>query len=177
VAAAKDAGITPERAAENMLSAAAHETSKGADVDHDYSGTVLKADEENRFVLMVAYSANKMPHRGADRKIDVASPDVLEKACWRFMDNGHQVGMWHERSGGGRVVENSLYRNPIPWVQKCPDGSEQVIKEGDWIVGMILDEDAWGMFKAGLIGGASPQGTAGRKDASPETLARMRSDA
>ncbi|MDE2096465.1 MAG: hypothetical protein KGL39_04405 [Patescibacteria group bacterium] len=142
-----------------------------------YSGTVLKASKKERFLLMVAYSANKMPLRGADGYIDVAPPEVLEKACWRFADNGAKVGLWHKdgNENCARVVENYIYRNPIPWVMKCPDGSEQVIKEGDWVVGMKLDPPTWEMYEKGLIGGASPQGRCVRGPASEETLERFRS--
>ena len=142
------------------------------------AGTVLKADDEKRFLLLVAYSANKMPARGADGYIDVASPEVLEKACWRFMDNGARVGLYHEpgHDGAARVVENYVYRNEVPWVMKAPDGSTQTVMYGDWVVGVICSKDTWNnYYKAGMIGGASPQGRAGRRLASEETLARMRS--
>ena len=142
-------------------------------------GTVLKADDENRFLLLVSYSANTMPARGADGYIDVANPAVLEKACWRFMDNGAKAGLWHQEghADSARVVENYIYRNPIPWVIKAPNGRQQVVKAGDWLTGLILEPDTWRLYKAGRIGGASPQGRAGRRAAAPETLARMRSDA
>ncbi len=138
---------------------------------------LLKAEEESRFLLLVAYSPNKMPLRGADGFVDVARPEVLEKACWRFMDNGAQAGMWHKpgHENAARVVENYVYRNDVPWVIKCPDGTEQVVQKGDWIVGLILSPKSWKMFKAGLIGGGSLQGGAKRGIASEETLAYLRS--
>ncbi|MCU1490710.1 MAG: hypothetical protein JWM85_2115 [Acidimicrobiaceae bacterium] len=138
-----------------------------------FGATVLKADDESRFLLLVAYSANKMPARGADQRTDVASPEVLEKACWNFMDNGAQLGTFHKTAGGGRVVENFVHRGP-KWKITGPDGTTQVVRKGDWIVGMILDEPTWQLYKAGRIRGASPQGTARRKPASAETLARIR---
>ncbi|MDE2104335.1 MAG: hypothetical protein KGL39_44265 [Patescibacteria group bacterium] len=139
-------------------------------------GAVLKADEENRFVLLMAYSPNHIPQRGQDQFIDVARPMVLEKACWRFMDNGAKAGLWHEpgHENEARVVENYIYRNPEPWVIKGNNGQEQVIKQGDWIVGFILSPTAWGLYKQGLIGGASPQGSAGRRRADPGFVAQLR---
>lgn len=143
----------------------------------DYTGAVKMAKAEDRFLLLVAYSASKMPLRGADGYIDLANPEVLEKACWRFMDNGHKVGLWHEpgHEKSARVVENYIYRNPLPW--EVLDGSGrptgQVIKQGDWCTGFILGKDTWKLYKAGLIGGASPQGGAGRRLATPESLARV----
>src|SRR5665213_4359994 len=97
------------------------------------TGSVVKANDENRFLLLVAYSPNEMPHRGADGFIDVVSHDVLEKACWKFMDNGAKVGLWHEKGTEhcGRVVENYVYRGP-DW-----SFNNQVVKAGTWLVGVI----------------------------------------
>lgn len=150
-----------------------------SDEDVAVSGTVLKADDENRFLLLVAYSANKMPARGADGYIDVVRPETLEKAAWRFMDNGAKVGLWHEKGhdGAARVVENYIYRNEMPWVLTSPDGSQQVIKAGDWMVGVICTPDTWSLYKSARIGGASPQGGCRRRAAPPDLLERFRSDA
>lgn len=139
-------------------------------------GTVLKARDEDRFLLMVAYSPNRMPLRGADGKTDLASPRVLEKACWHFMAKGAKTGMWHESGHESEAVcvENYVYRNPVSWAVKNGE-HETVIKEGDWIVGFVLSEPAWEMYKAGEIGGVSMQGAASRKKPSAETLARSRS--
>lgn len=168
-AAAVDAHIDPDKAAANLVAGVKH-------MDKTLTGTVVKADDENRFLLLVAYSPNRMPHRGADRHIDVVSAPALEKACWRFMDNGHQAGLWHEagHKHSARVVENYVYRGP-DWVLKSPAGTEEVIKAGDWLVGFILDPPTWGMYKSGLIAGASPQGDCHRIPARPETLAQLRS--
>lgn len=140
--------------------------------------TVLKADEENRFLLLVAYSANKMPVRGQDGYVDVASPDTLEKACWRFMDNGAKVGLFHEagHESPGRVVENYIFRSETPWVIESPDGRSQIVEKGDWVVGIICSRETWALYKSGQIGGASPQGSCGRQPARSEVLARMRID-
>jgi hypothetical protein len=143
----------------------------------DFPSTVVKADPEHKYVLMVAYSANKMPKRGADQRTDIASPDVLEQACWKFADNGFKVGLNHMDGtvGAARVVENFVHRGPkMRFVG--PDGTQQTIRKGDWCVGMILSPKAWEMYKAGLIKGASPQGSAGRKAATSKTLARMRQE-
>lgn len=136
---------------------------------------VLKAHEESRFLLVVAYSASKMPARGADGKVDLASPEVLEKAAWKFADNGLRVGLFHKPGGEGsaRVVENFIHRGK-PMRFTAPDGTEQVVRKGDWCVGMILSPEAWDLFKAGAIKGASPQGTARRKPATAKTLARIK---
>ncbi len=176
--AAEAADISVQEASTNIARTLARQASAQKSSGQIATGTVLKADEENRFLLLVAYSANKMPARGADGFIDLASPDVLEKACWRFMDNGAKVGLWHEpgHDDAARTVENYIYRNEVPWVMKAPNGEEQMIQYGDWVVGVICSAPTWQLYKRKLIGGASPQGRAGRRSASPELLARMRSD-
>jgi hypothetical protein len=173
--AADEAGIDPETAAINLLSATEHEVDKGA----QWSGRVVKADAVNRVAVMVAYSCNKMPHRGADGFKDVVSPETLEKACWRFMENGAAVNLHHEGGyqGDAHIVENSIYRNPVPWVIKATDGTKQVVRKGDWVVAVRFGPEEWDMFEKGLIGGASPEGDCRRVPARPETLARLRSDA
>jgi hypothetical protein len=135
------------------------------------------AQEEDRFVLMVGYSPNKMPLRGADGFIDLASPNVVEKACWKFMLNGAGGGLLHKAGGENdvKIVENYIYRNPVPWVLKANDGSEQVICQGDWVIGAILSPQTWEDFKKAKYRGGSIQGGARRKPASAETLARVRS--
>jgi hypothetical protein len=134
----------------------------------DFSGTVLKANDEDHFLLMVAYSPHRMPLRGADKRIDLASPRVLEKACWRFMVNGARGGLWHEpgHEDAVKCVENYVYRGPN-WTLD----SGYVVKAGDWLVGFILDGPTWQLYKSGQIGGVSMQGGAGRKAVSAETLA------
>lgn len=147
-----------------------------SDLDHFLAkceaaeGHVVKANDEDRFLLMVAYSPHRMPLRGKDGRTDVVSPSVLEKACWQYRANGLGTGMWHEAGHGDEAmcVENSIYRGPDWDVHK--DGS-LVVKAGDWLVGFVLSPHAWSLYKAGKIGGVSLDGRAGRKKPSPETLA------
>lgn len=143
----------------------------------DFDVAVKAFNEEQRFLLMVGYSPNRMPLRGADGFVDVASPEVIEKACWRFMLNGAGSGLMHKAGGENafRVVENYIYRNPVPWVLKAADGSEQTIRDGDWVLGVICSKEVWEDVKAGKYGGGSLQGGAARIHARPETLARQRS--
>lgn len=169
VAAAKDAGVSPRQVTENLMDA----------VDHmPLSGQVVKAINEQRFLLMVGYSPNRLPLRGADGYQDIASPAVVEKACWRFMANGAGAGLLHKEGGEDafKVVENYIYRNPVPWVLKADDGSEVTIREGDWVIGAICSKETWADYKAGKYGSGSVQGGAVRGPVSAETLARQRSN-
>ena len=144
----------------------------------EFSGTVLKSVDEDRFVLMGIYSPNRVPGRGADTFIDLVSPRVLEKACWRFMDNGARVIWGHKtEKAQGRCVENYIYRNPIPWEVDLGDGRWEKVEKDDWVAGFLLEPEPWAAYKSGLIGGASLEGPAARAPASEEVLARVRGSA
>ncbi len=136
--------------------------------------TVLKADPADRFLLTVAYSAHKMPARGADGRVDIAGARALEKAAWSFARHGFRVGIDHKPGGEGaaQVVESWIHRGP-PWEITCPDGTTETVKAGDWLVGMILSPQTWREYKAGRFGGVSMQGRATRRRPSREMLARM----
>lgn len=136
---------------------------------------IVKAQEESRFLLCVVYSPSRMPARGADHRTDLVSPEVLEKAAWRFMLNGARVGIDHRPGGekAAKVVESYVHRGS-DWIVTGPDGTTQTIRPGDWCVGMILSKSAWADYKAGRFGGVSMQGRATRRPVTRETLAGIK---
>lgn len=117
--------------------------------------------EEQRYVLGVAYQAGPDPRiqRGADGGRDYFTPEELEKAAWSFLKNGPAVGLFHANGteGHATVVESYVWRGP-DWDL----GDGVVVKAGDWLVGAILDEVAWDLYKSGRVTGWSPQGSARR---------------
>jgi Putative phage serine protease XkdF len=131
------------------------------------SSAVLKSADEQRFVLGVAYQAGIDPRiaKGVDGGRDFFTEAELEKACWSFMLSGQQHGMFHVdgTEGAARPVENYIYRNPEPWVVS----DDLVVRKGDWVLGSILDEPAWDLYKAGRVNGWSPQGIARRRRVRP----------
>jgi hypothetical protein len=140
-------------------------------------GAVLKSIEEKRFLLLVGYSPNRLPKRGADGFQDLASPELVSKACWRFMLNGAKAGLGHRPGGEDafKVVENYVYRGN-DWVLKAPDGSTQTIRAGDWLVGIVCTPETWSAYKAGKFRSASLQGACRRGPVTPDLLARQRSN-
>ena len=143
----------------------------------DLSGVVIKSNDEQRYVLMVAYPSLKKDTAVAqDGFIDFGTAPVIEKACFNFMRKGCKLGMFHEagHENCGEVVENYIYRGPT-WITKSDDGTQQTIEPGDWLVGMILEPPVWQMYQQGLIGGASPQGKAKRRVPDSALLAQLRS--
>jgi putative serine protease XkdF len=140
------------------------------------SGAIIKSNDEQRYVLMVSYPVLKADVSVAqDGHRDFGQAPVIEQACFNFMRKGCKLGMWHKEGyNPGEVVENYIYRGP-DWIVKGEDGSTQEIIAGDWLTGMILTPEVWQLYKAGVIGGASPQGRAKRRVPSPDTLAQLRS--
>ena len=125
-------------------------------------GILVAKDAEQRFVLGIAYQAGPDPRiaRGADGGRDYFTKAELEKAAWSFLRNGPRGGLFHidGTEGACEFVESSIHRGPdVDW------GDGIVVKDGDWIVGAILDEPAWAMYKAGKLNGFSPQGAARRR--------------
>jgi hypothetical protein len=140
------------------------------------AGVVVKADAERRFTLTVAYPVDRPDVTVAqDGYRDFASKQAVEDAAWSFMQSP-AIGLWHEdgTDGAGTVCESYIYRGP-DWTVKASDGSEQVIKDGYWMLGVLWSEDTWPLVKNGDIGGVSMQGKARRRMPTAEALAGLRS--
>jgi Putative phage serine protease XkdF len=137
---------------------------------------LAKAVPERRYGLYVAYPANRADvSMAADGYRDFAGEAAVEDAAWTYMLKSPNVGLWHAQGtdGAGRIVESYVYRGP-DWQLTAADGSAQVIKAGDWLVGIVWEPDAWEAVKSGRINGVSMQGTATRRMPSPEALAALR---
>ena len=127
---------------------------------------MLKATEEQRYVLGVAYQPGRDPRiaKGVDGGRDYFTEAELEKAAWSLLAGGDPVvGLFHAdgTEGAATIVESYVLRQD--WSTKSSDGEDLVIKAGSWLVGAILDEHSWAMYKAGRITGFSPQGTGTRR--------------
>ena len=119
------------------------------------------SDEPARYVLGFGYQAGPDPRiaRGADGGRDYFAAEDLERAAWEYLKKGRQIGLFHAdgTQGAAELVESYVYRGP-DWDL----GDGVVVRKGDWLIGAILSERSWEMFKAGKITGFSPQGTARR---------------
>ncbi len=141
------------------------------------AGAVVKAEDERRYTLTVAYPANKPDASvAADGYRDFASAQAVEDACWAYTTKSRSVGLWHadDTGGAGEVVESYIYRGP-DWTVTAEDGTEQVIKAGDWLLGIRWSEQTWPLVKQGLIKGVSMQGSATRRVPSAEAVEQLRS--
>ena len=156
--------------------APASEAVKAEDVD-TAAVHVLKAAEERRYTLGLAYPAMVAPGRGADGYNDFISPEALERAAWEWMAKRREIGLFHQDGleGHATVVESYIYRGPDWEVVSPVDGTNVVIKAGDWMLGTVWDEHGWELVKAGLVRGWSPEGGARRRVPTEDRLAQLRS--
>ena len=124
------------------------------------------ADEPQRYVLGIAYQAGPDPRitKGADGGRDYFTAEELEKAAWKYLRDGRQIGIGHidGTTGAADVVESYIWRGP-DWDL----GDGLVAKSGDWLIGCILSERSWQAHKDGHLNGFSPQGTARRRRVRP----------
>lgn len=147
---------------------------------------LLKADDERRYTLNVIYPADKADiGKALDGHRDFASKAVVEDAAWSYMQKYRQVGTAHnpghaaslgvtfKADGSADLVESYIYRGP-DWAIKATDGSEVVIKAGDWLGGFIWSPDDWAAIKEGKLGQVSVEGGVTRRRPSPDAVANLR---
>ncbi len=143
---------------------------------YDAACRVVKAKNERRYTLGVAYPAMKADvGRAADGHRDFVSPEVLETTAWEWMQKHRDINLFHKdrTSGHGTVVESYIYRGPDWTIASPVDGKPYVVKAGTWMLGSVWDEYGWSLVKAGLVNGWSPEGGARRSTPTPERLAQV----
>jgi hypothetical protein len=148
---------------------------KGSD-DEYAAMNVIKAADERRYTLGVAYPAMRVDVAvAADGHRDYTNAATLETAAWSWMSKSRTVGLYHRKDSSpeATVVESYIWRAD-PWVTKAVDGSEQTVHPGDWLLGVVWNEETWPLVKKGLVNGFSPQGSAKRGIPTAESLALLR---
>lgn len=136
------------------------------------TGVLAKATDELQYTLVCVYPADKADVGVAqDGHRDFASKGAVREAAWNFLRKGAKVGLHHAdgTEGAGVTVESFLWPGD-DWVTK----SGYVVKEGDWMAGIVWDDPAWELVKAGKIGGVSMQGSAKRRTPTAEAIAALR---
>lgn len=148
----------------------------GADVEQlDEPVEIIKDRTEQQYVLGVAWEPGKQDRItvGRDGGRDFMNEVEVEKAAWRLLASGldgDEVALFHTdgTEGHARVVESYVYRGP-DWSLTNTAGQDVVIKSGTWLVGALLDDPAWHLYKTGRIGGLSTWGTATRRRIIPRS--------
>ena len=148
------------------------------------STRLVKAIAEERFTLNLIYPADKADvAKAIDGHRDFASKAVVRKAAHDFIRNHGRVGTFHTaytgqgiEEGAADMVQNFIWPDEVPdWAIKCVDGSEVIIKSGDWLGGFIWTPDWWELVKAGQLNGISPEGKVKRRKPSQAAVAALRS--
>lgn len=137
------------------------------------AGVLVKASDERRYTLTVAYPADRADVAvAADGHRDFASKAAIEEAAWNYLRKGGKIGLDHAdgTEDAGERVESYIWPGD-DWVS--PSG--YVVKNGDWMLGIVWTPEAWELVKAGKIGGVSMQGSAQRRKATAEAIAALRS--
>jgi Putative phage serine protease XkdF len=136
------------------------------------AGVLVKASDERRYTLTVAYPADRADVAvAADGHRDFASKAAVEDAAHNYLLKGGKVGLHHAdgTEGAGQVVESYIWPAG-DWATSAG----YVVKAGDWLVGIVWDEPSWELVKAGKIGGVSMQGSARRRTPTAEAIAALR---
>lgn len=139
------------------------------------AGRLVKSEPARRYTLAVAYPADRADVGVArDGHRDFVSKEVLQDAAWAYMRNFRKVGAWHSEDSGdaGEPVESFLWPDGAPDWQ--PEGSDYVVKSGDWLLGVVWSPEAWADIEQGRMRGMSPQGTAQRTRVSRARTAALR---
>lgn len=123
------------------------------EIENRVDARILKRSDEQRYTLGVVYYALRKDAHG-----DQMTPEQLEKSAWGYTIKSRRVGMMHANGtdGSGEVVESYIYRGP-DWTV-----GEQVVKAGDWLMGVVWSKTTWSAIKAGKLTGYSLQGMASR---------------
>lgn len=139
---------------------------------------VIKTSAPQRYSLGLAYPAMKADVAVAqDGHRDFVSETALEKTAWEWMAKHREIGLFHQGGTEGHctVVESYIYRGPDWTITSPVDGSEVVIKAGDWMLGGVWDEYGWDLVEKRKVNGWSPEGGARRSVPSAARLMELRS--
>src|SRR6202000_2995583 len=105
------------------------------------AGVLVKASDERRYTLTVAYPADRADVAvAADGHRDFASKAAVEDAAWNYLRKGGKVGLHPgaATSAAGGVGESFIWP-----ADDWSTGAGYVVKAGDWLVGIVWDEPSW----------------------------------
>jgi len=121
---------------------------------------VLKADEEERYVLGVVLEPNDGKDGAPlepDAHRDVYSVDDVRKAALRFLVEYNKLGVMHQRIA--KRAEMVVCENYVAPADFTVNG--QNVRKGSWLLGaFILSDDMWQQVKDGKLNAWSIQGKA-----------------
>lgn len=124
--------------------------------------------EEHRTTLGIVYPVGREDAHG-----DKMTSDEVRKAAWGWAKKGFSASGTQHLSGtggAGVILESYLWPDSAPdWHVKRADGTEEVVKSGDWLAVVQWDTPTWADIRKGKYTGYSLQGMGKRvpEDAAP----------
>jgi len=101
---------------------------------------------------MTNHTIRALAHRSADASF---TPDELASAVWRVAKERPFL-VSTDGEGYAQVVESYLWAGE-PEVIDRVDGSQTVLQKGDWVVGLLLNDEALTRYEAGEIFGIAKE--------------------
>lgn len=122
--------------------------------------SVFKKDTEERIFGAVVIEPWTDVTPEGDAHGDKMTAEEIEKSAHGFMLNGATTGWMHVAKANAKVIES--YIAPVDYT---PEGSEEVIKKGSWVlVVKVFDDTLWEMIQKGEITAFSPGGSGYRRN-------------
>ena len=121
---------------------------------------LIKLDEEQRMVFgwaQISLTSDGKPVE--DLQGDLISPEELEKAFYRFMEESRKSGVMHQGGIKGEVIEMFVPTEDKLQKMGIPKG---VLPMAAWIGVKVLDESTWKAVKSGELSMFSIQATVQR---------------
>jgi hypothetical protein len=127
------------------------------------TGYVCKADEERRYTLGPVYIPGEIDAHG-----EFTDDATLQKALWNWVKKGDRtIRLQHTRKAAGEMVELVTWPWPVTTALTLPGGEpDSVTFPSDTpFMGVIWEDWAWDLVKAGELRGYSMGGRAKRVEA------------
>ena len=106
-----------------------------------------EGEKELRLVTGIVLRPNHV-----DAHLDIMTPREVQKTAHRFLANGGNMNLMHEKDADAVVVESSIA------YADAPLGSGEV-RKGDWLLtSLVICDDLWDRIKSGELSAYSPGG-------------------
>lgn len=110
---------------------------------------IAKADGEKKIIYCVVLTPNEV-----DAQDEWMSPEDIERTAHLYLQKSRVVGKNHQALVKAVPVES--YISPTDWKCTGPDGDEQLVKKGAWVIAIkILDDAEWNKVLDGEYTGVS----------------------
>jgi hypothetical protein len=139
------------------------ETTHSIYIDEPCTIDIAKMNDESHLVFGWANVAvDKEGEIPLDWQGDITSPEVLEKAAYKYVLKFRDMGEMHKGDVTGYLVESVMFTKQKMKSMGIPEG---VVHEGWWVGFFVPDEEVVAKIKSGEYNMFSIQGKAKRIEA------------